>query len=462
MVIGPSTRLKHLLSSHPTAIFNAVKCADLLLLLTSGLMAFYLRHGTLNMSVLQLGLLCFVPLTVTAFFYVFGAYSPQHPPLSLNTLNSLFFGSSAAICTLVLMGYASKTGQEFSRLWLLLWAFLAAGHVLGLRWGLQTLYGLTGVTFWERKLAIIGTREMVEHLEARLGNCADALKLVWVKILPDDSSLSGTDLRAELIQTGAETILLAIPGQHVTMLETLITELAELDVDIDIVLEASMIKYPFARASFIAGIPVLRVLNRPWSRLIRNIKWIEDKIGAAILFLVALPIMAIIALALKWDSPGPVIFRQIRNGLRNEEFTLFKFRTMYHLPQGDTITPTIQDDPRVTRLGRFLRRSSLDELPQLWNVLKGQMSLVGPRPHAIPHAQGFAAMTQSYHWRARVLPGMTGWAQINGCRSDQGSAQQLERQIALDLWYIENWSVTLDILILLKSLALCFYDRNAY
>jgi putative colanic acid biosynthesis UDP-glucose lipid carrier transferase len=173
--------------------------------------------------------------------------------------------------------------------------------------------------------------------------------------------------------------------------------------------------------------------------------------------------MLCIALLVKLDSPGPVLFRQQRLGFNNNVFVVFKFRTMKCRAEPETTVPQARrDDPRVTRVGRFLRRLSLDELPQLFNVLKGEMSLIGPRPHALVHNEQFAALIDDYLGRHRVQPGITGWAQVNGLRGETDTLAKMQRRVEYDLAYIDRWSVMLDLRILFLTTLSVLFDRSAY
>jgi putative colanic acid biosynthesis UDP-glucose lipid carrier transferase len=182
--------------------------------------------------------------------------------------------------------------------------------------------------------------------------------------------------------------------------------------------------------------------------------------GAALTAL--LPMLAIVSVAIKLDSPGPVLFRQKRCGFNGRCFQIYKFRTMSVLEDGASIIQAQFADARVTRLGAWLRRTSVDELPQLFNVLEGNMSLVGPRPHALAHDNQFDKMVRNYAFRRRVKPGLTGWAQVNGCRGPTPTAASIERRVEYDLWYIDNWSLRLDLAILLQTPIEILLGRNAY
>ena len=184
---------------------------------------------------------------------------------------------------------------------------------------------------------------------------------------------------------------------------------------------------------------------------------------ALIAVIVFLPALILIAVAVKLDSPGPVFFRQKRYGFANNEFTVFKFRTMQHREFEDPSVPQAKrDDRRITRIGGFLRRTSLDELPQFFNVLLGDMSLVGPRPHAVAHNVQFAQVIDDYLSRHRVKPGITGWAQINGLRGETDTPEKMRARVQHDLYYIDNWSLLFDLKILLLTPFHGFINKNAY
>jgi undecaprenyl-phosphate galactose phosphotransferase/putative colanic acid biosynthesis UDP-glucose lipid carrier transferase len=172
--------------------------------------------------------------------------------------------------------------------------------------------------------------------------------------------------------------------------------------------------------------------------------------------------MALTALAIKLDGPGPVIFRQNRKGFNGQQFVMFKFRTMTVQENGDAIKQATRDDTRVTSIGKLLRAASIDELPQLVNVLRGDMSLIGPRPHALAHDNYFEKVLEDYAFRHHVKPGMTGWAQAHGLRGATPTVDVISRRVKMDLWYINNWSLWLDIQILVKTVFEVMRKRNAY
>ena len=215
----------------------------------------------------------------------------------------------------------------------------------------------------------------------------------------------------------------------------------------------------------IEGVAALNVAEKPLEGWSQVAKAIEDRVLATAILIFLLPLLAFIAIAIKLDSPGPVLFRQKRHGWNNKVFMVWKFRTMYHDQRDENaVKLTSRDDPRVTRLGRFLRRASLDELPQFINVLTGEMSIVGPRPHPLQAKAGgklYNEVVADYAVRHKIKPGVTGWAQVNGWRGDTDTEEKLMKRVEFDLHYMENWSVLFDLYIILRTV-FCVLSCDAY
>jgi Undecaprenyl-phosphate glucose phosphotransferase len=206
----------------------------------------------------------------------------------------------------------------------------------------------------------------------------------------------------------------------------------------------------------------LEVQRQPLGIGERVAKRIFDIIVAATALFLLLPLFGLIALAIKMDSEGPVFFRQTRSGFNGRPFMIFKFRSMTVAEDGDKVGQATKNDKRVTRVGGFLRKTSLDELPQLLNVLRGEMSVVGPRPHAISHDKQFAECADNYAFRHHVKAGMTGWAQVHGARGETDTVEKIQRRVDLDLWYVKHWSLALDFSILFRTVLVVLNGKNAY
>jgi undecaprenyl-phosphate galactose phosphotransferase/putative colanic acid biosynthesis UDP-glucose lipid carrier transferase len=192
------------------------------------------------------------------------------------------------------------------------------------------------------------------------------------------------------------------------------------------------------------------------------LKRVFDVVASAAILVLLSPLMLMTALLIKLDSRGPVLFRQKRNGFNGSVFSIYKFRSMRVLEDGDRIQQATRNDPRVTRLGLWLRRTSIDELPQLLNVLLGDMSLVGPRPHAIAHNNEYQTVVSNYAFRHHVKPGITGWAQVNGFRGETQTVDIMAKRVEFDLWYINHWSLWLDLRIMFKTMLMAYRQPSAY
>lgn len=216
------------------------------------------------------------------------------------------------------------------------------------------------------------------------------------------------------------------------------------------------------RSDSVCGVTVISVCDTPFRGLNLALKRCSDVALSILILLAVFPVMLLIALLVKFESPGPAIFRQRRYGLDGDEIVVYKFRSMAVTEDGSVIDQAKKNDLRVTRLGSFLRRTSLDELPQFFNVLQGRMSVVGPRPHAVAHNELYRKVIKGYMVRHKVRPGITGWAQVNGQRGETDTLEKMQARIDFDLDYLRNWSLQLDFYIVLKTIKLIFNDRSAY
>lgn len=210
------------------------------------------------------------------------------------------------------------------------------------------------------------------------------------------------------------------------------------------------------------GVPVVGICETPFTGTNELIKRISDIVLASLILVLISPILLAVAIGVKLSSPGPVIFRQRRNGLDGEEIIVYKFRSMRAMDNGSVVKQATKDDPRITRFGAFIRRTSLDELPQFVNVLQGRMSIVGPRPHAVAHNEEYRQLIKAYMVRHKVKPGITGWAQVNGLRGETDTIEKMKARVEYDLEYLRNWSLGLDLQIIVRTVRLVLFDRHAY
>ncbi|MGD9783106.1 MAG: undecaprenyl-phosphate glucose phosphotransferase [Hyphomicrobiaceae bacterium] len=285
---------------------------------------------------------------------------------------------------------------------------------------------------------------------------------------PKGITLLGTfEHLAEFCQSrSVDLLIVTVPQRAEERLLQILSRLFALQVDVRVSALNAKLRLHADAYNFIGKVPMLRVMDKPltdWDRALKNV---EDRVLGALILLAVSPVMALVALAVRLDSRGPVLFRQRRYGLNNELIEVFKFRSMYvDLQDANATRLVTRGDPRVTRVGRFIRRTSLDELPQLFNVLLGEMSLVGPRPHATQAKAGenlYQDVVQSYFARHRVKPGITGWAQVNGWRGETDTAEKIEQRTAHDLHYIDNWSLLFDLYIIALTPLSLASGKNAY
>ena len=210
------------------------------------------------------------------------------------------------------------------------------------------------------------------------------------------------------------------------------------------------------------GVPVVGICETPFTGTNELVKRISDLVLASIILVLISPLLLAIAIGVKHSSPGPVIFRQKRNGLDGSEIAVYKFRSMTTQDNGSVVMQARKDDARITPFGALLRRTSLDELPQFFNVLQGRMSIVGPRPHAVAHNEQYRELIKAYMVRHKVKPGITGWAQVNGLRGETETIDKMKARVEYDLEYLRNWSLGLDLQIIVRTVRVLFFDRNAY
>jgi len=261
---------------------------------------------------------------------------------------------------------------------------------------------------------------------------------------------------------GIKMIFISQPLSAQPRIRTLIDELQDTTASIYFLPDVYIFDLMQARFDNVGGMPVIAIRESPFMGVNSTVKRASDIVLASLFLLLLAPLMAAIAIAVRWESPGPAIFRQRRYGLYGEEIIVYKFRSMTVMENDQAVVQASRQDGRVTRIGRVLRRTSLDELPQFINVLQGRMSIVGPRPHAVAHNEQYRKLIKGYMLRHKVRPGITGWAQVNGLRGETATLDKMEARIQYDLDYLRNWSVWLDLWIILRTVKVVLSRENAY
>jgi Undecaprenyl-phosphate glucose phosphotransferase len=391
--------------------------------------------------------------------------------------------SSWAVVFLLFTGasFLAKLGGEVSRLWLSAFFFVGLAALIAERLFLRAMVrGWAREGRLDRRTIVVGSDQNGEKLVEAL-NIQDDSDIHILGVFDDRNDNRALDTCGgspklgkvdDIIEfarrTRVDLVLFALPISAETRILEMLKKLWVLPVDIRLSAHTNKLRFRPRSYSYLGEVPTLDVFEAPITDWDLVMKWLFDHIVGFLILLAALPVMGLVALAIKLDSKGPVLFRQKRFGFNNERIDVFKFRSLYHEHSDPTAAKVVtKNDSRVTRVGRFIRRTSLDELPQLFNVVfKSNLSLVGPRPHAVQgklQSQLFDEAVDGYFARHRVKPGITGWAQINGWRGEVDSEEKIQKRVEFDLYYIENWSVLFDLFILLKTpLALLTKNENAY
>jgi len=276
--------------------------------------------------------------------------------------------------------------------------------------------------------------------------------------LTDDLALAAAAVR----MLRADDIYIAIPWSRTEVIEACVDVFLRTPAEIHLGSEAILDRFKEARVVQFGPTAGLGLTRPPLTRLQRAEKRAFDVLAATLGLIALAPLFALVALCIRLEGPGPILFRQTRYGFNQEPFRIFKFRTMSTMEDGADVKAATRADPRVTRVGAVLRRFSIDELPQLLNVLMGEMSIVGPRPHALAHDQRYVARISRYARRHNVKPGITGWAQVCGHRGEIRDDEDMQARIEHDLYYVDNWSLWLDIKIVLRTVLSATAHQNAY
>jgi putative colanic acid biosysnthesis UDP-glucose lipid carrier transferase len=377
---------------------------------------------------------------------------------------------------LLVLGYATKSSGLFSRRMLLTWAVTTPGFLIGTSLLMhEALKQVLSDPASARRAIFVGYNEISVSLAQRVEQTSSAaLRVVGFfddraahrlgAGEKDESSLKGglRDIVGYVQQHGIDVIFVALPVSHLSRVKKLLDDLRDTTVSVYYVPMVLPFDTIQGGTSEFLGVPLIALCETPFHGYRGVSKRLSDLILASVILIPAAPLMLLVAILVRLTSPGPVIFRQRRYGLDGQEIIIYKFRTMSVIEDGDSIQQATREDKRITPIGRLLRRTSIDELPQLLNVLQGRMSLVGPRPHAVAHNELYRKLIKGYMVRHKVAPGMTGLAQIHGMRGETQTLEQMEARLKYDLDYLRNWSPLLDLKILFKTLVIVARGDKAY
>jgi putative colanic acid biosynthesis UDP-glucose lipid carrier transferase len=462
---------KGLLKEYSTVMSVLIRGMDILVVVLAGWSAYYVRFHKLILNTSYWGAIFLGALFTFVVFSFFGIYRTVRDQGFIKHVIKLFQAIGTVALLLAGLAFFAKLGDLFSRIWFIIWMLVAFGllvvsrcHLL-LFLRLMRIHGLS-----ERRVVIIGAGELGVKLALTVqqalwtGFCVitfmdDHAASVTTKVPSIPVIQTPRNLSQYFSYHGIDEIWLALPLHAEKRVKEILHELRDQTITIRFALNIFGLNLLNSSLTDIAGFPVVNIRSTPMIGINRFIKAMEDRIVAVCILLLISPGFLLIALVVKLSSPGPIFFRQKRIGWNGTEFEMLKFRTMPIDAESRTgpIWATCEDT-RPTKIGKWLRRTSLDELPQFINVLKGDMSIVGPRPERKVFVDEFKERIPHYMQKHLVKAGITGWAQVNGWRGNTS----LKKRIEYDLYYIENWSLWFDLKIIFLTIYRGFINRNAY
>jgi putative colanic acid biosynthesis UDP-glucose lipid carrier transferase len=463
-----------LIERHSPRLDYLIRAGDVLIVYATGSLSalLYFPAGLASLSAVHGAVLYFCCALSAAILPHFDLYSSWRGRSLLLLSSQAALALTVVLSIGVLFAFLIRQLGELSRLWMMLWYLLAVTTIMLSRTLLYSLLsGLRQNGLNNKRVIIVGYGRTGRELHRR------ALAQQWtgyqiVATYDSDGSApvdahidtlrSITEVPDAVTRHRAHEVWITLPLAQSPQLQQLQTLLSNTLVDVRWVPDVVAIRILSHRTVEFLGMPVVDLNHAASSGLRGLTKDLFDRLFAAVVLLALSPLLIGIAIAIKWTSPGPVFFRQPRLGLNGRRFNVLKFRSMRVHQEHGRVTQATREDPRITPLGRFLRRTSLDELPQFINVLTGDMSVVGPRPHALVHNDLYKNKLAMYMQRHRVKPGITGWAQINGYRGETDTDEKMARRIQFDLYYIRHWSFWMDLKIIAWTAIKGWTHKNAY
>lgn len=419
-------------------------------------------------------------LTATLVFLAAGELSGIYQThRSQNANRELLFilvAWALTLSALAIVSVLTRYGEHFARSSIVGWAILAVAFMGLMRMLLRVGAEMLWARGWSlRRCAIAGLNPLGKHLAENARNHpAYGLRVVGFfddratqraldELNVPEMHLGGLDELVTRARAGEfDTVFITLPMRAEQRIRWLLEQLGDTTASVYIVPDFFVFELLHSRWTQIGGLPTVSVFETPLYGVDGWLKRIFDLALAFVGLIAISPVMMVCALLVKLSSPGPIFFRQRRYGLDGKEIWVWKFRSMRTCDNGPVVVQASKEDSRVTPIGRILRRTSLDELPQLFNVLEGTMSLVGPRPHATAHNERYRKLIRGYMLRHKVKPGITGLAQVEGCRGETETLDKMQKRVEYDHRYIREWSVWLDLKILLRTLQVVFRQENAY
>ncbi|MGF6378581.1 putative colanic acid biosynthesis UDP-glucose lipid carrier transferase [Paraburkholderia atlantica] len=461
-------------------MFRAIsRCLDVLFVIAGGLLAHSMRFAApIPFGDTQRLLIAFNCVLVLLLFPGFGAYETWRGKALAPVLARIAAAWVVVVATSLVLAFTLHRTDAVSRLWFGYSTLISGALIIATRCIMQLVLRFVrrrGMN--ARTVAIVGAPGFARTLLAHLEHAPQAgFKPVCVF----DTSVEGpgaygarlarlpvlTDLKAFATKVRDERVnevWLALPLSEEHTIYRFTRTFRHDFVNLRFIPDVRSLSLFNHAIVDVVGLPTLNLSATPFSPPQMWPKLMFDRLFAALALFALAPLFVVLAVGIKLTSPGPVFFRQIRKGVDGQPFRIYKFRSMtVHKEQDGQITQATRNDSRVTKLGSFMRRTSLDELPQFLNVLLGQMSVVGPRPHAIEHDDLYKDQVYGYMHRYRIKPGITGWAQVNGYRGATTKVEKMEARVKFDLFYIQNWSFWFDVKIVFITIFKGFVGRNAF
>ncbi|WP_237173399.1 undecaprenyl-phosphate glucose phosphotransferase [Paracandidimonas lactea] len=437
---------------YPLAFFAGV--LDFLLIVAGSYIAHFLRFGDLYMTDYYLVATFIIALIVVMCQVMVGSYLSWRGRFFFRQLGRVYLGWLIALAVIAAAAVLLKVSEDYSRIWLVTTTGAALVLVTAFRFLFFLLLRYTRLKGRNLKRVILVQSEGAgENLRARLPLLAEYGYTV-VETVPLQKADAWLDGLVPLVtKAGAHELWISLPLAQGQWIKSVLHALRHQMVEIRYFPDFADLPLLNHQVGEVAGLYTLDLNRSPMMGPARVLKRLEDIVLGVPIFLLTLPVCLAIAIAIKCTSSGPIIFKQYRTGINGKRFKVYKFRSMeVHEEASGQVTQASFGDPRVTKLGAFLRRTSLDELPQFYNVLQGRMSIVGPRPHALAHNEYYKDEVESYMQRHKVKPGITGWAQVNGFRGETDTLEKMEKRVEYDLWYIDNWSLGLDLRIIFRTI----------
>lgn len=468
---------KGLLKEYSRTISFVLRGLDVIAMLAGGLFAYYYRFESFVIWPEYVNALLVGALLTLVVFPFADVYSAMRGQSFWTTIKKLI---QAVVMVFVLMAglaFVTKSGVDYSRAWFACWALSSLTLLIISRLFLIVMLRVMRSHGWnERRVIVIGSGELAERIVKTLNQAA------WTgfritKIFEDEIRNANATLQHipisetpgdlneyfNIVDNRVDEIWIALPLRSEERVRSILHELRHHTIHVRYFLDIFGFGLFNHTVTELAGFPTVNLNSTPMVGVNRVVKAIEDRVLATLILLLISPLLLVIALFIKLTSRGPVFFKQLRHGWDGRVIKIYKFRTMVlHQEDEGKVTQAKANDERVTKFGRFLRKTSLDELPQFINVLQGRMSIVGPRPHAISHNEFYKDSIYAYMQRHKVKPGITGWAQVNGWRGETETIDKMQKRVEYDLYYIENWSLGFDFKIIFLTLLQGFLNKNAY